>query len=320
MSAKSIALWVLGLSFGLVAGCAEGRNMNACDPACASTQECCMGTCVFRGLCGATPMDSGTTPGTDGGGPSGRCPEHQLECGGICVNRSVPPNTNGTSDPSFSNCNGCGITCDPMRANSCSVPGGGAGLTRCMCGDFDQCISGEACVNEAGFYRCISMSTDPNNCGAIGNRCAMGESCVGGMCVCGASGRACGTGQACCSGSCIDTQSDPMNCGACGNVCSAQGPECVTGSCACPSAGRLCAMPMAGVFGMGGSPGESCCPGMGCVANTRESCNCMPCAEGDECAVGSDLLGMTGAVEVCCGDPFIIGFMGCGGGGFPTFP
>lgn len=308
-------------------GCAGGGRSNDCDPACAATQECCMGTCVFMGMCGGGGMDSGTPPpGTDSGTPPSmctpECTDAQRCCGGSCVQRSVAPNTDGRSDPSFANCNGCGIACDSTRASSCSVPGGGAGTARCMCGDFDQCLPGEACVNEGGSFLCITTSTDPNNCGAIGTRCAMGESCVGGMCVCGSSGAACGSGQACCAGTCTDVSADPANCGGCGTVCTPNAPDCSGGSCTCAASGRACTAPMGGIFGMGGSLGESCCPGMGCVANSDTSCACMACTAPDTCQAGTGIFGGIGgmmgteAPTVCCGDE-TVAFLGCGGFPFP---
>jgi len=325
--------WVVWSLFGLLAaasvpGCADNTRAGDCEPACAATQECCDGTCVFMGLCNPPGMDSGTTPpGTDSGPPvttmcTPECTDQQRCCGGSCIQRAVPPDTDGRSDPSFGNCNGCGIACDSMRASSCSVPGGGEGMARCLCGAFEQCLAGEACVNEGGSFICISTSTDPNNCGEIGNMCATGESCVAGACVCGSSGAACSAGQACCAGSCVDTTMDPANCGGCGTVCTPESPQCMGGSCICPESGRACDAPMAGAFGMGGSLGETCCPGVGCVANSDTSCGCEMCTGEDTCQVGGSGFIPGGMGEdvatVCCGDSSVA-FLGCGGFPFP-FP
>lgn len=327
-----------------VAGCAGGGGGGTgdCAEPCGSTQVCCDGRCVFTQIdvnhCGGCGMTcSGTcgggvcTPGAgaDGGARdagmtptacSPECAANQRCCGGNCVPLSQPANVDGrpsaAGDPRspFNHCNGCSRACDPQRAVSCSIRAG-AGAPECACGDFGQCPTGDLCVNDGGRWQCVSTSTNPRNCGALGTSCADGESCVGGMCVCGATGTRCSAGQACCDGRCIDTSNDAANCGGCGVLCTPNAPNCTGGNCTCAAAGRACTAPM---FGIGAMPGESCCPGMGCVANTSASCNCMPCASGESCAVSTGgLLGGTGMVEVCCGDPIFVAASGCGGFGFP---
>ena len=310
-------------------GC-DGGMEGDCDPPCGDSQACCDGTCVFtisdRNNCGGcgivcpsgscsngmciAPVDAGNT----------RCGELRA-CGTQCIERAVPQNTDGRSSPSFQNCNGCGIACDPMRALSCSVPGGGTtGTARCMCGDFDQCLAGEVCVSNGGSYGCVSLSTDRNNCGEIGNVCAEGLTCSGGMCLCGT--EMCGDGETCCEGTCgtgtccpgagfVDTQTDQENCGACGTACTVNAPNCVEGSCTCEVAGRACEAPVPG--GFLGEPvlGESCCPGVGCVANSNSNCACLLCSDEVECLVsgGAALPGLPGSdepVSVCCGVETIV--------------
>jgi hypothetical protein len=333
---------------GLLPACADnsGNGGGDCDPACSAEdfETCCDGACVVFandeqncGGCGIACApgqfcESGTCMGEAGGmdgGPTGggsctpECSVGQRCCGGTCVSRSVPVGTDGRSDPSFMNCNGCGLLCDSETAISCSIPGGGTeGTPRCMCGDFNACPSGSVCVNDPSVgWTCTNLSTDPNNCGAIGNACAEGESCSGGMCVCGATGARCPDGQSCCGGTCIDTSSDSLNCGGCGNVCTPNAPNCVSGSCICAESGRVCEEPTPGlpIIG-GGSPGESCCPGVGCVANTNESCACEPCTGDDTCQVGGSGLFPGGGGDevstVCCGGEEV-GLLGCGGFGLP---
>jgi hypothetical protein len=337
------------------AGCANSGGDPTCDPACPTFYMCCDGTggvscraivsdpdncggcgisCPSRvcreAACVAGPApDGGTLPGVDSSIPTGdcspSCSSTQRCCGTTCVSRMVATGGDGRSDPSFSNCNGCGIACDMNRASACSVPGGGAGMPRCMCGVYDQCGAGQVCANSGGTFSCVSTASDPMNCGMIGNACAMGESCVAGMCQCGSTGAACASGQACCSGMCIDSQSDAMNCGGCGMACAA-GETCTAGSCGCGTTGMRCDPPMAGTFGSGGSLGESCCDGA-CIANSDSNCGCgVVCdtASDDTCQVGGDLLGMgMGPAQICCGGEEVA-FFGCGGGlggdaGFP-FP
>ncbi|MDQ3034712.1 MAG: hypothetical protein M3Y87_20040, partial [Myxococcota bacterium] len=196
----------------------ESTNCGGCGIVCPSGM-CRMGSCVP-----GTMTDGGTTPGTDSGmrGMCGlSCDETTSRCcGTTCLSRSgVAAGADGRTDPTFSNCNGCGIACDPERASACSVAGGGTGMPTCMCGVYNACSSGSVCVSQSGSFACVNTQTDINNCGAIGNACAMGESCMSGVCQCGSTGAACTAGQACCGGACIDSQTDAMNCGGCGVAC-----------------------------------------------------------------------------------------------------
>ncbi len=325
-----------------VAGCAGNTNAG-CDTPCASSQVCCEGSCVFNlvdpdncgacgnvcasrmcsdGMCVGNPVDAG--PDIDTGPPgscSPTCASDERCCGTTCVEREQPRNVDGrpasTEDPRspFNNCNGCGLRCDPMTAISCSVPTSGSGPSQCMCGDFSACLAGEVCVNDGGRYQCINTSSNTMNCGAIGNSCAPGEACSGGMCVCGATGSRCPDGQGCCGGAgCVDVSSDAMNCGTCGNVCPASAPNCQGGTCVCgtgPGA-RTCVAPsMTGI-------GESCCDGM-CVTNSDTNCGCgVVCnvADDETCIFDSGFFGMGGTGGVCCGTeglpPLFPGF--CSGG------
>lgn len=335
--ARALALVPFFFAFTLLAACGDDDRPGTggeCSPVCAVGQGCCNRTCVAlntasncgrcgvacsagqsceMGMCvGGTPTDGGTMMSTC----TPECAASQRCCGGACVDRQAPAGTtDGRTHPSFENCNGCGISCDPERASVCGPSG-------CMCGATGQCPTGQICgVNPAGVVSCVSTEFDRNNCGGVGIVCGEGESCVNGMCGCGTSGPRCGEGQACCGGSCVDVSSDAMNCGTCGTVCGGNAPDCDSGSCTCAAAGRVCAAPEAGLLGMGGTPGESCCAGMGCVPNTNESCECAPCAEGTTCGVsgGGLIPGMgDGEVRACCGTA-TIGHMCAGGSPFP-FP
>lgn len=335
----------------MVAACGDDSRTgpgNACNPACAAGLTCCGGACVATqtradhcgmcgnvcaagstcaaGVCSGGPTMDGSVPMTDSSVPSmctPTCSADERCCGATCFDRAAPAGQlDARGHESFLHCNGCGLGCDMARASRCGAPAGG-GSAQCLCGNSPQCSAGQACVQQSGNYICADLRFDPNNCGEIGRMCAEGESCTNGMCGCGATGAACAAGQACCGGSCIDTSADPMNCGGCGTVCGANAPNCNSGSCGCGT-GPACTAPVAGVFGMGGMPGESCCGGS-CVANTDASCACAACdtAAGDSCQVGGGGLipGMGGGeVSVCCGDE-TVAFLGCGGGGFPIpFP
>jgi hypothetical protein len=81
---------------------------------------------------------------------------------------------------------------------------------------------------------CTNLSSDINNCGTCGNKCAAPNAtaaCTNGGCVI----VACNSGFANCNGQFADgcevnTNSDINNCGTCGNKCAA-GRSCVSGVC-----------------------------------------------------------------------------------------
>jgi len=144
----------------------------------------------------------------------------------------------------------------------------------------------DAC-SMCGTGQCIDLSSDPNNCGACGNICAPGASCIGGAC-------ACGTGSALCSGTCRDLRADAQNCGACGNVCGAMKPPLTGGgvwACSESQCTIMCTAPLSacagGCFdlttdhdncGQCGSScnSETCCSGA-CANTQDDNANCGTC-------------------------------------------
>ena len=278
------------------------QHCGMCNNPCPSGR--CMSAMCVGGLTDGGGLDSGEPPGMC----SPTCSSSQRCCGTTCVERQVAPGTDGRSNSSFLNCGACGIPCDTMRASACTTRTGAMGPS-CSCGNFPACTGSDVCVmNSSGTYQCVSLSTDPNNCGEVGNACAMGEVCSGGMCVCGSTGARCGTGQSCCGGACIDTTTDPMNCGGCGNVCGAQGTSCQDGACRCGT-GPGCRAPA------GTDLGELCCADT-CVPQDASNCTGCGnvCPDEQMCVLGMSLGGGT---EVCCSEIAIPGFPAfCFGGGF----
>ncbi|HYQ29018.1 MAG TPA: hypothetical protein VER04_17430, partial [Polyangiaceae bacterium] len=76
----------------------------------------------------------------------------------------------------------------------------------------DPCVSGQVKCDA----RCVSVSSDPENCGECGTQCETGEVCSQGRCA-----LTCGGGTSKCDTRCADLNSDPSNCGACGDACDA---------------------------------------------------------------------------------------------------
>lgn len=103
---------------------------------------------------------------------------------------------------------------------------------------------------------CVELSLDIGNCGACGNSCPSGQSCVNGTCGCKA-------GKTLCNGVCSDVNTDTNNCGSCGVTCSA-GQYCQYGECLCSS-------------------GTTNCNGT-CTSTQSDSNNCGAC--GNQCPVG----------------------------------
>lgn len=94
------------------------------------------------------------------------------------------------------------------------------------CGDDPKCI--ELQLECRGV--CVDTTTSATDCGACGNACGVGESCVASECA-----ATCAPPTTTCGGTCVDTATSAAHCGACDAPCGA-GIACVAGACANPLA------------------------------------------------------------------------------------
>lgn len=101
---------------------------------------------------------------------------------------------------------------------------------------------------------CSDLTVDIGDCGACGNPCPPGQSCVDGQC--------CMRGQALCSGFCSDLPTDAKNCGRCGNACPdgsiCSNSKCLNMNIVCP-------------------PGQTECYDEKCYDLTSDNMNCGYC-------------------------------------------
>jgi len=279
---------------------ADPMNCGGCGVRCGAGESCRTGACT-RSDGGVVPPTDGAPPRVDSGGGGGMCTptcsSTQRCCGTACINRGVAAGMDGRADPSFMNCNGCGLACNEMTANACTTAlGMPSGSVSCRCGNFPACVSGAVCATGAtGTQQCVNLMTDPSNCGMIGHACGSGETCSAGTCICPGTGSACAAGQGCCGGRCVDTSADAMNCGMCGRSCPGD-TTCSAGRCLCGT--EECAAPA------GGSLGQLCCAGH-CVAQDNSNCGmcgsmCDPTAS-ESCIEG---MSITGGSSICCGISF----------------
>lgn len=78
-------------------------------------------------------------------------------------------------------CGSCGFACDPARADRCDG-------SRCLCGEgsrrqCDGTPTDTCCADSVGMFGCVDTTNGRLHCGACGNICSPGQSCVDGACV-----------------------------------------------------------------------------------------------------------------------------------------
>ncbi len=157
--------------------------------------------------------------------------------------------------------------------------------------DVDPFADVDACAGAVCDGRCVSLTSDPDHCGACGRRCELPGAVTG--CMAGACTLArCVDGFGNCDGSPINgceaaTSIDVTNCGACGNRCSFANADasCAAGACAMGAC-------LAGFADCDGSPLNGCetNTAMGDVANCgacRSACPTPPVGVTAVCAGGA---------------------------------
>ncbi len=200
---------------------------------------------------GTTPAPSFTSPAGDGGDAetatnplalciATTCPAPYDTCG--AADRCA---TNLSNDSN--NCGACGKVCPEnfgyMNLTSACVDG------RCEPSCRKKLLYPSGFENFADCNKVledgceINISTDANNCGACGNKCADGVACIDGKCGCPPGFMLCADPYAT-NGKCIDVRSDDANCGACGNRCGTPAdagalPDNMVYACADSQCGQL---------------------------------------------------------------------------------
>ena len=156
-------------SCGNVCDTANGFTCQNGSCSCIAAMTDCNGTCVNLQMdpsnCGA--CGTVCTGGVDCVG--GTCCPHNAPnlCFGVCVDLQTDSN----------NCGACGCKCSNAICTSgqCALLCG-TGLTGC--GHYTD----PACPKPIPTV-CVSPQTDNNNCGACGNVCTGGQTCVNGQCT-----------------------------------------------------------------------------------------------------------------------------------------
>jgi hypothetical protein len=143
------------------------------------------------------------------------CPAGQVLCTNLsCSDLRTDPFNCGTC---WHAC-GAGLSCDP----DAGVGADGGIVGACVCP-----IEGQTLVDG----RCLALSIDPDNCGAVDHACRLDQACVDGGCGCLIPSYLDGGSSECDTDAgpvCADLLSDPENCGGCGRICAA---DCQLGVC-----------------------------------------------------------------------------------------
>jgi len=123
-----------------------------------------------------------------------------------------------------------------MKANRYFWLAASAAIFAMGCSDDSSSSSGKRVVEacSTGLEKCgevcVDFKTDAQHCGACGNACKTGESCVEGSCEASETPVVCGDGQNACGTECVDFKTDAMHCGSCEKSCN-EDETCTEGEC-----------------------------------------------------------------------------------------
>jgi hypothetical protein len=217
----------------------DPANCNSCGHVCITPHGvsiCTAGVCGV-GSCNPGFADCDSNPLT---GCEVNVMNDPANCGGCGLTCTSLPNASaicsggscvtGTCDPGYANCNG--LNADGCEVNIDTDPHNcGACGHMCSSANGTAICSGGNCgiVCDPGYVNCDSnpsngcethvMGNDNANCGACGNVCTGGHTCIAGVCSGCAATSECSTGQICAGGICQGCTTD-LQCGG-GMVCDA---------------------------------------------------------------------------------------------------
>lgn len=176
-----------------------------------------------------------------------------------------------------------GKECGGLGCGACDDRTASCDSTSFQCVDFCQASGrcegsftnprgyAQSCGSSPEWYACNGtcrdLTRDNANCGACGEQCPGGTSCVEGECTCPDGLDLCGT-------TCRDLARDRFNCGTCGNTCPSNAIQgCIDGECSCGAftiCGNRCADTVTDEANCG-TCGHTCGTGEVCLSG---ECTC----------------------------------------------
>lgn len=157
----------------------DGGGNYACLPGCKTDPDCAT---LDAGVVDAS-ADGGVTPAvipaccnhvcSNTSGDAKNCGKCGNACGagaGCCSSSCQD------TQSSLTNCGACGSNCTPAHVTVAQCTAGACSYTSCSA-PYSDCdgVKSNGCESDT--------STDANNCGVCGKKCALGQQCAGGACV-----------------------------------------------------------------------------------------------------------------------------------------